>query len=232
VKRLNVLFVLVLTIVACGEPEPVGSVWINGFEKCPSHEEYGDQVANGANLWEEKSTTSSRLALVQHGTKVDLLADEGGWVKVRYIASTGYMQKILVSDYDPSGGVQPDEEACGSNTAIEARATSTPKAIATPRPVATSSTYSVVYNVYGIGTNRASLTIENETGGTEQKDVTLPWSETFTAEYGQFVYLSAQNDKDSGTIKCEILVNNQTLQSSTSDGAYAIASCSGSVGRD
>ena len=103
-----------------------------------------------------------------------------------------------------------------------------------PRPIAataTPSTFDVVYSVIGEGTSRASLTIQNETGGTEQMDVTLPWSTRFTAESGQFVYISAQNDTDSGSIKCEILVDDARIQSAESDGAFAIASCSGSVGR-
>lgn len=98
-----------------------------------------------------------------------------------------------------------------------------------PAATAAPQTFSVVYSVIGTDTDAASLTIRNETGGTEQMDVRLPWSKRFDAESGQFVYLSAQNENDSGSIKCEILVNDARIQTAESDGAYAIASCSGSV---
>ena len=99
--------------------------------------------------------------------------------------------------------------------------------IPTPRPT----TFEIMYQVRGEGTDRASLTIENETGGTEQTDVFLPWMKRFTAEAGQFVYISAQNDSDGGSISCLITADDEVIESAESDGAFAIASCSGSVGR-
>lgn len=90
--------------------------------------------------------------------------------------------------------------------------------------------YTVTYSVGGT-TTMASLTYENASGGTEQKDVKVPWSgQTFNAKRGQFLYVSAQNGSEYGTISCEILINGKTWKKSSSDGAYAIATCNGSAG--
>ena len=47
---------------------------------------------------------------------------------------------------------------------------------------------------------------------------------------GDFAYVSAQNQRDEGTIYCEIFVNGVSWKRSQSSGAYVIASCSGRVG--
>lgn len=88
------------------------------------------------------------------------------------------------------------------------------------------STYAITYRVGG-RTTSASLTYQNAQGGTEQKKVQVPWASTFNARSGAFLYLSAQNQQDTGTISCEILVDNVVVKTSTSEGAYTIASCSG-----
>jgi hypothetical protein len=91
--------------------------------------------------------------------------------------------------------------------------------------------YTVRYRIGGTA-SEADITIENASGGTEQKTVDVPWSETFEAELGQFVYVSAQSQDDADrTINCEIQVNGTVLESAESRGQYVIASCSGSVGR-
>jgi hypothetical protein len=86
----------------------------------------------------------------------------------------------------------------------------------------------VIYKIAGT-TSRADYTIENSQGGTEQGEVSVPWTKTFTFRRGDFVYLSAQNQRDSGTIKCEIWVDGKLFKNSSSSGGYMIASCSGSV---
>jgi hypothetical protein len=97
------------------------------------------------------------------------------------------------------------------------------------RSYPTSSTVAITYKVSGTTTS-ASLTYENADGGTEQCDVTVPWSLSMKVPRGQFVYLSAQNQHASGTIKAEILVDGKAWKSSESQGAYVIASASGSAG--
>lgn len=76
------------------------------------------------------------------------------------------------------------------------------------------------------GTGLASLTYSNAQGGTEQKEVQLPWSTSFAVRDGAFLYLSAQNKEEHGSITVDILVDRQILKTSTSEGGYTIASAS------
>lgn len=91
------------------------------------------------------------------------------------------------------------------------------------------STYRVVYKISGTA-SRAFLTYQNEQGGTEQTEISIPWKGTLTVKEGEFLYISAQNQGDSGSVTCEIWVNDTKWKESTSSGAYVIASCSGSAG--
>jgi hypothetical protein len=117
---------------------------------------------------------------------------------------------------------------------------STSKRTPTPRPPTPTSRATaapVVYDVeYRLGgtAKRASITIANETGGTEQRDSVsvTTWTKAFQAKRGQFVYLAAQNKADRGRIRCEIWVDGELWKEAESAGAYAIATCSGSVGRE
>ncbi len=93
------------------------------------------------------------------------------------------------------------------------------------------STYVVMYEVTGSATN-ADFTYENSSGGTEQATYWLPKTIDFLGQYGDFVYISAQNNDDSGSIQCRILINGVEYKKARSSGAYVIASCSGRVGYD
>ncbi len=95
-------------------------------------------------------------------------------------------------------------------------------------PTAESETVTVGYNVTG-NAQRADLTYTNASGGTEQIEVNVPYGKSFTMKRGSFVYISAQNKGDFGSINCEILFNSQSYKKSTSSGAYKIATCSGKV---
>lgn len=92
-----------------------------------------------------------------------------------------------------------------------------------------STTYRVTYKVTGTA-SRASLTYENEQGGTEQTKVGIPWQQSMSVKRGAFLYLSVQNEGKIGSITCEIWVDGVKWKESTSSGAYVIASCSGSAG--
>ena len=101
----------------------------------------------------------------------------------------------------------------------------------TPRPTKRpqSLTYDVTYKVSG-STKKASVTLENASGGTEQFDISVPWSKTyFGMQKGDFVYISAQNAQSSGSIKAEIIIDGRTYRKSESSGQYVIASCSGLI---
>lgn len=78
-----------------------------------------------------------------------------------------------------------------------------------------------------------SITIENASGGTSQYDpASLPWTYTWTVEGNAytFLYVSAQNNYSSGTITTSIYLDGDLYRTSTSSGAYVIATASGSIG--
>jgi hypothetical protein len=79
------------------------------------------------------------------------------------------------------------------------------------------------------GTARtASITIQNETGGSEQHTVRLPWVKRFSAHPKAFLYLSAQND-GRGRLVAIIKSNGEVLQQAEATSEFGIASVSGSV---
>jgi hypothetical protein len=86
---------------------------------------------------------------------------------------------------------------------------------------------SVTYRVDGTARS-ASLTYQNAQGGTQQETVALPWEQPMTAQAGSFVYISAQNQGESGNVTVHIIVDGTEFKQSTARGAYAIASASGS----
>jgi len=94
-------------------------------------------------------------------------------------------------------------------------------------------TYKVVYEVTGENPTKAGLTYENDSGNTEQRDVSLPWTYEFTAQRGQFLYISAQTKGTGGasTISCKITVNGVVTEKADSKGVAVIATCSGSAGQ-
>lgn len=86
----------------------------------------------------------------------------------------------------------------------------------------------VTYSVTG-STRSASLTYTNGSNGTEQRTVDLPWSASFEGTPGQHIYLSAQNQEDTGSVRVTISVNGREVKRSDSSGAYAIATANGTL---
>ena len=87
----------------------------------------------------------------------------------------------------------------------------------------------VKYEVTG-SANRVDVTYENEDGGISQENnVIVPWSYSFKGDSGDFVYISAQNQGESGTVTVTIYKDGSKFKRSTSSGAYCIASASGSL---
>jgi hypothetical protein len=75
-----------------------------------------------------------------------------------------------------------------------------------------------------------SITFQNKEGGTSQiSDVVMPWSYKYTGYPNKFYYISAQNNGETGTIMITVLRNGATYKTSTSSGAYVIATASGSL---
>jgi hypothetical protein len=89
-----------------------------------------------------------------------------------------------------------------------------------------SSTHTIKYVIVGSASS-GSITYTNAQGGTEQMDVQLPFSKTFEMQPGSFVYISVQNQSDSGNVICAIDVDGIEVRTSTSTAAYGIATCSG-----
>ncbi len=86
----------------------------------------------------------------------------------------------------------------------------------------------VTYQLTGSG-GAASITIKNESGGTEQHTVPVPWTKEFDAPAGRFLYLSAQNKGD-GLLEATIYVDAKPIQHAETTERYGIASVSGRVG--
>lgn len=112
------------------------------------------------------------------------------------------------------------------NSSTTKKAPSTSRSVNTAVPAKVTS-YSVRYEVLG-SAKTVSITMENSDGGTEQRSsVTLPYKVTQTFSPGSFVYISAQNNTDTGNVICKIFVDDQEVKKSSSTGAYVIATCSG-----
>tara|TARA_Y100000748_G_C15106336_1_gene336470 strand:- start:83 stop:430 length:348 start_codon:yes stop_codon:yes gene_type:complete len=90
--------------------------------------------------------------------------------------------------------------------------------------------WDVMYKVKGSGSS-FDVTMSNQDGGTSQLDnVNSGWSYSFrTEDERHFLYISAQNQSNTGSVTTEIYIDGSLMKSSTSDGAYVIASCSMSV---
>ena len=100
---------------------------------------------------------------------------------------------------------------------------STPITVRAPRVVEYHVSGTSIYS----DTSHASLTYQNASGGTEQEDVTLPWTcRVGETRSGQYFYISAQRSS-LGTVVVEIVIDGTVVKHSESSGEYAIASASG-----
>ncbi len=96
---------------------------------------------------------------------------------------------------------------------------------------ATPAAAALEYRVSGTGSaTSAGLTYSNCTSGTSQQgDAQLPWSFTCSSiPTGQFLYISAQNNRSTGCVKVQIYKRGTFYRESESCGAYVIATASGS----
>ncbi len=83
--------------------------------------------------------------------------------------------------------------------------------------------HTVTYEVTG-STPYANLTYEHPAGMSQVGPVPLPWTWTFQAYDGQYLYISAQNDEDSIYLSVRITVDGVTVGQSESSGAYVVTS--------
>lgn len=87
----------------------------------------------------------------------------------------------------------------------------------------------IEYRVTGTA-GSVSLTYKNEDGGTEQQSgIQPPWTHSFTAAEGDFLYISAQNQTATGTVTASIYVDGDLWKTASSEGAYVIATASGGL---
>lgn len=98
-------------------------------------------------------------------------------------------------------------------------------------------THTVVYKVEGT-TSMASITYSNAYGDTsQQSDIDVPLTlkdgtpgiQMSGMTKGDFLYISAQNSKEYGSVTCAIEVDGIRVKENTSRGAFTIATCSGSL---
>jgi hypothetical protein len=85
-------------------------------------------------------------------------------------------------------------------------------------------TVTVTYKITGTA-KLASITMTDATGGIEQSTHNLPFTYDMEVQHGAMLSLLAQNQGDKGTVKCEIVTNGEVVKTSTSEGAYVIATC-------
>lgn len=88
----------------------------------------------------------------------------------------------------------------------------------------------VRYHLSDKNVGTVSLTLENDSGGTEQMDEHSPYCRTFTGfEHGDFVYISAQITGGTGELTCRIWYQDKVIAEATAKGEYKIATCSGQI---
>ncbi len=87
----------------------------------------------------------------------------------------------------------------------------------------------VRYEVTG-SADTANITYENNSGGISQvTNVPLPWSTAFSGDPEDYVYLSAQNQGETGSITVTIFKDGEVFKRATSEGSFVIASVSGTL---
>ena len=86
----------------------------------------------------------------------------------------------------------------------------------------------VEYRVTGTARS-VEVALTNADGGTEMYDNrALPWTYTVSGNYQRgFLYISAQNEGERGSVTASIYVDGQQWKTATSSGEYVIATASG-----
>lgn len=89
--------------------------------------------------------------------------------------------------------------------------------------------YLVRYEITGTA-KTVDVTLNNSNGGTSQySNVTLPKSYKYSTFNDDFLYISAQNNDKLGSVTVSIYYKDKLFKTSTSSGAYVIATASGSA---
>lgn len=89
--------------------------------------------------------------------------------------------------------------------------------------------YNVEYKVTGTA-NKVDIIIENKDGGASMySDIPIPWSYSFEREQGEFVYISAQNCGETGSVTVTIYRDGDVFRTATSDDLWATATVYGTL---
>jgi hypothetical protein len=84
----------------------------------------------------------------------------------------------------------------------------------------------VEYEITG-SARSVDVTLNNATGGTEQySDVPVPYEYTYSNFTDDFLYVSAQNNGELGSVTVSIYRNGSKIKAASSSGAYVIATAS------
>ena len=90
----------------------------------------------------------------------------------------------------------------------------------------TTSAAVVEYSITGTAST-VFVSLNNATGGTEQfGNVSVPHTYRYDNFTDWFLYISAQNQGESGSVTVTIYLNGEIVKTSTSEGAYVIATAS------
>ena len=87
----------------------------------------------------------------------------------------------------------------------------------------------IKYTVTG-SCSQVDITMENEDGGVSQySNRSVPWTYEFPDKISRdrFLYIAAQNQGQTGSVTVKIYRDGDVIKSSTSSGAYVIATASG-----
>lgn len=85
--------------------------------------------------------------------------------------------------------------------------------------------YDVIYSAQMPGGCTGDITYAIPGGQQQEKDVANPWRKNVTVSPGDFLYVSAQNGCDHGSVSVKIETETgKVLNRATSSGGYAIAS--------
>lgn len=115
------LLIAFVVIIAIFRPKTTTAIvieksrpaWINGIETCKTSKEYGQLVAPDIGFYVSTEVNpATRMALIPHGTKVEVFDFADGMQYIRYNGTMGYVQSVFVVNYDPATGVKPSTVGC------------------------------------------------------------------------------------------------------------------------
>jgi hypothetical protein len=89
--------------------------------------------------------------------------------------------------------------------------------------------HSVRYEISGTPST-VSLSYENATGGSEQRDVHPPWTLSFQTLTWEHIGITVFNPNFSGSVTCRLYVDGRLIQEATSEGGFKWATCDGLAG--